>query len=131
MRNMPCVGLTCEKACGMIRVVSKDYIDRKSKYKNYVLGCCADCRHVQLYRVTDDFVIASNWGSIEKCGECEGLCYICVLSKYQKPPGFARKCNKCDFKFTCATTKIKGRSAILVGVTTMMFEAEDIIREEV
>jgi len=104
--------------------VSNDYLDRKSKYKHRVLGCCDKCRNIQVYKVTDEFVRVNNWGSIEKCDKCGGLCGICILSKHQKPPGFARKCRKCDFKFTCATTRIEEISAILIGITRVEFNEE-------
>ena len=113
----------------MIKVVSSDYIKRKSKYNHRVLRCCAGCRHIQVYRVTDDVIEANNWGSLQKCEVCGGLCGMCILSKYQKPPGFARKCKKCDFKFTCATTRVEKISVILFGLTTVTFEVDGDIPE--
>lgn len=113
----------------MIRVMSGDYINKKSKYKHYVLGCCVICRHIQVYKVTDDILEENNW-EIVKCKKCEGFCSICILSKYQKAPGFARKCRKCDFRYTCATIRIKEMSPISIFTTTVIFEAEDI-KEEV
>ena len=106
----------------MIKVVSDDYLKKKSKYKHYVLGCCAKCRNIRVYKVTDDVLKSNCWGSAEKCDECGGLNSICVLSKYQKPPGFARKCKKCDFKFTCATTRMEELSTVLIGVMNIKFE---------
>jgi len=105
----------------MVIEVSKDYINHKSKYRNLVLSCCTGCRNVQVYRITDDLFDAGDWGSVEECDECESPCNICVITKYQKPPGFARKCSKCDFKFTCATTKIEEIPTILVGVSKVKY----------
>jgi len=93
-------------------------------YKHRVLSCCKYCRNVEIFKVTDNFMSISNWVNVEKCRKCGGACKICILSKYQKLPGFARKCKRCEFKFTCATTKIEKISAILVGISTFEFKVE-------
>jgi len=106
----------------MIRTVSKEYVNRKSKYKHHVLSCCTNCRNVQIYNVTDDIFDAGDWGSVEKCDECESPNFTCIITKYQKPPGFARKCKKCDFRFTCATTRIDDIPIVLVGLSTIKYQ---------
>jgi len=127
--------LTCLKAYDIMEekwvTVSSEYLNRKSKYKHWVLGCCVKCRNIQVYRVTDSVVEAKKWWAVEKCDKCGGLCGVCILSKYQKPPGFARKCKKCNFRFTCATIRIKEIPSVLVGLTTVRFESEDVIKEDV
>lgn len=110
----------------MKRKVDSDYVNRKSAYRHFVLGCCTKCRSIQVYKVTDSIVKENSWKNIEMCNECEGFCGVCILSKYQNPPGFARKCKKCDFRFTCATVRIEEIPAILIGLTTVKFKAEDI-----
>jgi len=101
----------------MLRTVSNDYVNRKSKYKHYILSCCTNCRNVQVYKVTDDVIESQQWGSIEECDECGSPCGVCIITKYQKPPGFARKCKECNFRFTCATTRVDEIPAILVGIS--------------
>ena len=105
----------------MLRTVSNDYVNRKSKYKHRILSCCTVCRNVQIYNVTDDIFDADDWGSVEECDECESPCYVCVITKYQKPPGFAHKCKGCNYRFTCATTRIKEIPTALVGVSKFKY----------
>jgi len=106
----------------MIRTVSNDYIDSKSKYKHHVLGCCSKCRRIQVYKVTDAIIETSHWDSISECDACGGKCVVCLITKYQRPPGFARKCKSCDFRFACATTRMNEIPAALVGLSTIKYQ---------
>lgn len=101
--------------------MSNNYINSKSKYKHYVLSCCGICRHVQVYKVTDAIVKENRWNSIKMC-DCGGLCKVCVITKYQRPPGFAKKCRECDFRFTCATTKMSEIPITLVGLSMIKYQ---------
>lgn len=109
----------------MKRKVDSDYVNRKSRYKHFVLGCCVKCRRIEVYRVTEAILVENHWGEhMEECRECGGLCGICILGKYQKPPGFARKCKKCDFRFTCATIRVEEIPAILIGQLQVEWDGE-------
>lgn len=96
----------------------------ESGYKHRVLSCCPTCRNIQVYKVTDDILEANTWSNT-KCKECGVRCDICILSKYQKPPGFARKCKKCDFRFTCATIRIKEMSTISLYTLKVEFGVDE------
>lgn len=96
-----------------------------SKYRNVVLLCCAHCMTVEVQQVTDEILQEPHWSKLWECDECDNENLVCRVTKYQKPPGFARKCKYCYFRFACGTMKIKEASATLRGLMTFTFEVED------
>lgn len=95
------------------------------KFNHIAIALCSKCNHIQLYGMTEVFVARNMFDSLCECYECKEHCKVCFLSKYQKPPGFARKCGNCNYKFTCATIDIKHCEPILYTVNTFKVEWKD------
>jgi hypothetical protein len=92
----------------------------KFEYKVIVLCQNEECNHIQLYRVTEDYLVHKF--VMNKCRECNGICIVCILSRYQKSPGFARRCKNCVSRFMCATIDIKYCEPILCTVAQFVGE---------
>lgn len=106
-----------------MKMMSRDYLKLKHLYKHRVLACCYGCRRLKLYKVTDIVVEEDRWS--EKCDDCGDDVFICKVTKYQKAPGFARKCKICDFRFVCGTIRVEELPSILKGVIDVTFSEEE------